>query len=273
MLHTIATSSLSRSFEIRGIYFSLFPTRICKRVGPSDFQFQVFPYFKSSINSPHEQITPDDSPERLRSFFDPSLPTAIYSHGFFEGERSASIRSFKKDRLVFVGAIRLDSLHLMGFSLGAHVSGVAANRLTSGRVPRITGLDPAYPGFIDMHPRDRLDKSDAEFVDVIHTTGGLYGYPTSLGHVDFYPNGGRPLQPGCFIIISAAACDHWRAWRFFEESIRGGEFIATACKDWTDFVLGRCNGNVKTLMGINVDKRARGDFYLRTNWAAPFSVF
>jgi pimeloyl-ACP methyl ester carboxylesterase len=43
------------------------------------------------------------------------------------------------DRLVSVGAIRIDTLHLVGFSLGAHVVAIAANRLTSGRVPRITG--------------------------------------------------------------------------------------------------------------------------------------
>jgi len=34
-------------------------------------------------------------------------------------------------------------------------------------------------------------------VDVIHTDGGLLGNPAAMGHADFYPNGGRPLQPGC----------------------------------------------------------------------------
>lgn len=46
-----------------------------------------------------------------------------------------------------------------------------------------------------------LSKSDADFVDVIHTNGrktinmglGLY---EPMGHVDFYPNGGK-TQPGC----------------------------------------------------------------------------
>lgn len=43
----------------------------------------------------------------------------------------------------------------------------------------------------------RLEKSDAQFVDIIHTSGGIYGYRMSHGHADFYPNGGRPPQPGC----------------------------------------------------------------------------
>lgn len=45
----------------------------------------------------------------------------------------------------------------------------------------------------------RLDSSDAEFVDVIHTDAGIFGYPTSIGHVDFYPNNGISPQPGCLI--------------------------------------------------------------------------
>ena len=64
-----------------------------------------------------------------------------------------------------------------------------------------TGLDPAKPGFEGQHVAVRLDKTDAKFVDVIHTHtapflfGGM-GYRGHLGHVDFYPNGGE-YQPGC----------------------------------------------------------------------------
>lgn len=43
----------------------------------------------------------------------------------------------------------------------------------------------------------RLSHTDAKFVDVIHTDGGVFGYPWALGHADFFPNGGTPLQPGC----------------------------------------------------------------------------
>lgn len=62
----------------------------------------------------------------------------------------------------------------------------------SGRIGRITGLDPALPGFQDTtNPNQKLDPSDAQFVDVIHTCSGLLGHNRNLGHADFYPNGGR----------------------------------------------------------------------------------
>lgn len=65
-----------------------------------------------------------------------------------------------------------------------------------------SALDPAYPGFEGPNARRRLNKTDARFVDVIHTNArfGLnnaVGLETPLGHADFYPNGGS-YQPGCF---------------------------------------------------------------------------
>lgn len=63
----------------------------------------------------------------------------------------------------------------------------------------IIGLDPAGPGFEYVALRsDRLDISDAQFVDVIHTAIGAAGYSEAIGHADFYPNEGKPPQPGCF---------------------------------------------------------------------------
>lgn len=42
-----------------------------------------------------------------------------------------------------------------------------------------------------------LSSTSAEFVDIIHTDGDVLGNIESMGHVDFYPNGGSALQPGC----------------------------------------------------------------------------
>lgn len=67
------------------------------------------------------------------------------------------------------------------------------------QVGRITGLDAAYPLYMDTDMSGHLAASDANFVDVIHTDGGRLGFPIPLGHADFYPNGGRGRQPGCDI--------------------------------------------------------------------------
>ena len=62
-------------------------------------------------------------------------------------------------------------------------------------------MDPAGPDFLNYNKAVLLDKSDAQFVDVIHTNGkpliqGGAGLSTPTAHVDFYVNGGR-TQPGC----------------------------------------------------------------------------
>ena len=70
----------------------------------------------------------------------------------------------------------LENIHLVGHSLGAHVVGFIAKTVQSmglGKIKQITGLDPAYP-FFELHgPEDRIDKSDAEFVQIIHTNSGF----------------------------------------------------------------------------------------------------
>lgn len=62
-------------------------------------------------------------------------------------------------------------------------------------------MDPAEPHFAKAKPPVRLDRSAAKYVDIVHTDasafirGGL-GMIESIGHVDYYPNGGTD-QPGC----------------------------------------------------------------------------
>ena len=65
----------------------------------------------------------------------------------------------------------------------------------------ISGLDPAGPYYENTPLEVRLDSTDAQFVDVIHTDAeklvnmGM-GINQVSGHVDFWPNDGI-AQPGC----------------------------------------------------------------------------
>ncbi|KAF5285939.1 hypothetical protein FQR65_LT13032 [Abscondita terminalis] len=183
-------------------------------------------------------------------------------------------------------------IHLIGFSLGAHVAGFAGSDFKN--VTRITGLDPAGPLFEAQDPRARLDQSDADFVDVIHSNGenlilGGLGSWQPLGHVDFYPNGGR-MQKGCSNIFLGAVsdiiwsstiegrslCNHRRAYKFFIDSVSPRcHFPAFPCNSYDDFLEGRCFpcndarncGN----MGYYADRwNGRGQLYLITRDEEPF---
>lgn len=101
-----------------------------------------------------------------------------------------------------LGLKNLDNMHMIGHSLGSHLSGYAGYTLQKQfnlLLGRITALDPAEPLFTDTDILVRLDRNDAKFVDVVHTdtlplTRGGLGMPTAIGHVDFYPNGGNMVN-------------------------------------------------------------------------------
>ncbi|XP_069720829.1 lipase member H isoform X2 [Phaenicophaeus curvirostris] len=125
--------------------------------------------------------------------------TLIYSHAAGNCKRVAEVLKKLIDEMLVDGA-SLDSLHMIGVSLGAHISGFvgqmfdgALGRITgkpfllsalflwgqllhvscTGGMPRarlcVAGLDPAGPLYRGKPPSERLDPTDAQFVDVIHS--------------------------------------------------------------------------------------------------------
>jgi len=159
----------------------------------------------------------------------------------------------------------LNNFHVIGFSLGAHVAG-KAGATVKGLLPRITGLDPAYPFFSWYDTHQRLDRTDAKFVDVIHTNSGFLvegavSFPMPIGHADFYPNGGHS-QPGCIFIKTKAilellrACSHVRALEYFIESINSPiGFKSVLCDRWEKFRANACYYNPTALMGDPISER------------------
>ncbi|CAL8125675.1 unnamed protein product [Orchesella dallaii] len=136
-------------------------------------------------------------------------------------------------------------VHIIGHSLGSHVSGVSGyeiHKQTESKVGRISGLDPAGPLFDDTGslPSDTsraLDKSDADFVDIIHTNigdvvttlGGALGSTVVAGSVDFY----------------LVACSHQASVRYFVESINN-PVLACPCEYWKKYHDGNCNCTAQT---------------------------
>nr|XP_020760313.1 lipase member I isoform X2 [Odocoileus virginianus texanus] len=164
------------------------------------------------------------------------------------------IRAVKNTRKVAVSLSRyiqnllkhgasLDNFHFIGVSLGAHISGFVG-KIFHGRVGRITGLDPAGPQFSGKPANGRLDYTDANFVDVIHTDTNGLGIKQPLGHIDFYPNGGKK-QPGCpksiFSGLEFIKCDHQRAVYLFMATLETScNFISFSCRSYKDYKAGLC---------------------------------
>ncbi|XP_039996060.1 inactive pancreatic lipase-related protein 1-like isoform X1 [Xiphias gladius] len=195
---------------------------------------------------------------------------------------------------------KADKFHIIGHGLGAHTAGDTGSRIPG--LARITGLDPAEPYFQDTNVSVRLDTSDAVFVDVIHTDGlpfnpklGL-GMSQSVGHIDFYPNGGE-LMPGCSAnkgsptnldafwegTMKFDACNHVRAYQYYSDSmVKPQGFVGFPCSDKDSFAAGKCFpcANDKCpLMGHNADKFTVTDgisktkYFLNTGSSKPFGRY
>ncbi|KAK5877462.1 hypothetical protein CesoFtcFv8_024964 [Champsocephalus esox] len=195
---------------------------------------------------------------------------------------------------------KADKFHIIGHSLGAHAAGAAGSRIPG--LARITGLDPVEPYFQDTDESVCLDTSDATFVDVIHTDGlpfnsklGL-GMSQSIGHIDFYPNGGE-LMPGCTAnkgwnkdldaiwqgTKKFDDCNHVRSYEYYIESIvKSQGFVAFPCSDKDSFDDGKCfpcAENKCPLMGSHADRFTLTDgvlkskYFLKTGSSKPFGRY
>ncbi|XP_006038368.1 inactive pancreatic lipase-related protein 1 [Alligator sinensis] len=150
-------------------------------------------------------------------------------------------------------------VHIIGHSLGAHAAGEAGRRRPG--IARITGLDPAEPYFQGTPIEVRLDKSDATFVDIIHTDSAPmipylgFGMGQAIGHMDFYPNGGENM-PGCeknpvsqIVDIDGiwegtrdfVACNHLRSYKYYSDSILFPDgFLGYPCASYDIFETESC---------------------------------
>ena len=241
--------------------------------------------------------------------------------GYFKYEKAAKnirqvfpqlatlIRNKIEENFLFVNSeSRTLNVHCIGHSLGAHTCGLFAKQMRSQyrvTIERITGLDPAGPCFENSDQSNRLDKSDAVYVDVIHTSN-LFGILRSIGHTDFYPNAGTK-QPDCWpfglsrseaeepkitgsqilcnkeiqydIVNTTEArigsiCSHSRAYEYFIESINTDcSFRALRCSSWSNYQKGLCDHCDQNRMGIkSVQMDEPIFYYLKVNSDKPFCV-
>ncbi|KAF5287419.1 hypothetical protein FQR65_LT12244 [Abscondita terminalis] len=116
--------------------------------------------------------------------------------GRFLGETIYTLHSMK--------LIQVEATQLVGFSLGAHIAGIAAQTFTAKsngtKIKIIVGLEAASPGYEIANEDGRLDATDAEFVQGFHTSE--FGLRKPYATVDVYFNykkihGCGVKQPSC----------------------------------------------------------------------------
>ncbi|KAL5241245.1 hypothetical protein ACI65C_008655 [Semiaphis heraclei] len=177
-----------------------------------------------------------------------------------------------------------EKIHMIGFSLGAHVAGFAgkALKLIDIRVGRITGLDPASPLFRQMLSASlpSLSSEDAAFVDIVHTDGARiwsegFGLFNPIGDVDYFPNGGLD-QPGCEQVRGSVILSRFESLKAVSDP-NACQFTAFSCPaGWSMFQRGECfptnctDSNCVTMGFAASQSKLRGPLYLTTRDSSPF---
>ncbi len=185
-----------------------------------------------------------------------AIKTLLYP---FIVDNVATVAEYVGDFIIFLKNNSVissyDQVHIIGFSIGGHVSGIAGwtvqNQTSDGsKVGPITGLDPAGPKFFLKTKERKLTQNDAKFVDVIRTSH--LGYFLSLGHIDFFPNGGK-IQPGCVETdegiteavaslgsVLSGSCSHARAHEYYLQSVKDNDLYGCECNNIFKYELTGC---------------------------------
>ncbi|CAB3260702.1 unnamed protein product [Arctia plantaginis] len=165
-----------------------------------------------------------------------------------------------------VTGANLNTFHLVGFSLGAHLVGNAGRELR-GRVARVTALDPAGP--LWNLNRNRVSSDDGVYVEAIHTDGGYtvggLGIGRNVANADFYPNGGISM-PGCLTNI----CNHNNAWRYFASTVTRNHLVANLCLTSLQVSTDSCRGRQFPMGNADLRKSGSGMFRVNTGRNYPF---
>ncbi|KAJ8984765.1 hypothetical protein NQ317_012128 [Molorchus minor] len=245
--------------------------------------FNVFPLPRAVINTrfilytrlnPSEgQFIRANNQTIERSNLDIKKGIKFIIHGFIDTPLSNWVGDMR-DELLKAYDVNVIVVDWAGGSLPLYTQATANTRLV--------GLEIAYliNYFVGMPPHVRLDPTDADLVDVIHTDGkGIfflgYGMSQPCGHLDFYPNDGKE-QPGCDITQTPlvpltliregleeasrvlVACNHVRAIKLFTDSINSKcPYIAHQCSNYNQFKEGKCftckQGTNCAIMGYHAD--------------------
>uniref|UniRef100_A0A1A9WQ29 Lipase domain-containing protein n=1 Tax=Glossina brevipalpis TaxID=37001 RepID=A0A1A9WQ29_9MUSC len=163
-------------------------------------------------------------------------------------------------------------VHVVGFCLGGQIAGFLGQRIYDNfnmKIGRITALDPFGLLYFSSTPdNERLSPDDAEYVEVIHTNAGEFGFKSPCGHADYYPNGGT-TQPGC----NQMHCSHKRAYELVPNMwlpITEHEFIVSKCGSHVNIQPEYCRWLNIRMGDLQQQPLPMGVFYVETIAKEPF---
>lgn len=201
-------------------------------------------------------------------------PTFVYPNARMRVEKVAeevgSFVNFLHDH----AELRYENVTLIGFSLGAHVAGLAGKKYINGEIGKVVGLDPAGPSFDVNDPDERLSPESAAYTECIHT-GYVFGIRDPICHADFYINSGAN-QPGCktFLGTDFVVCSHARVIEIYIEALhKPNGFYGFACENLDDAINMNCTGDPGAFINneANAMNKLIGIFHVTTNGKPPYS--
>lgn len=176
--------------------------------------------------------------------------------------------------------LSIKDTQIAGHSLGAQIAGFVG-KSTNGKLNTIYGMDPAGPLFMFpfINPTAfRLDPTDAQWVQNIHTSAFVFGVGFNCGHQDFWPNFGFFLQPGCIWPFTGdylsppnnpVKCSHYKAIELFQTSLSNDKICSgVSCLSALNYLLHLC-GSGRDVMGP-ANKKVPGEFYSLTTRSKPY---
>ncbi|KAJ1528982.1 hypothetical protein ONE63_007349 [Megalurothrips usitatus] len=172
-----------------------------------------------------------------------------------------------------IGA-RSSCIHLVGHSLGAHISAFTC-RKAKEPCGWLTGLDPAGPMFFCANANCRFNASDCVFNEAIHTSK-TFGTFQAVAQCDLLVNRGvQPFtlspQPGCVNDVSGL-CAHFYAITLYVYAIQNSKaLVAKKCVTFPSLP-NTCStvecipdlSRDETYIGPLVDKTCKGVYNVNT---------
>ncbi|XP_043503300.1 pancreatic triacylglycerol lipase-like [Polistes fuscatus] len=163
-----------------------------------------------------------------------------------------------------IGGLDFDETLLVGHGLGAHLISLSA-KYSDGKIGQVLGLDPVGRGYSDADENTRIDKSHAEYVQIIHTNSGKLGLDGNFGTADFIVNGGKS-QPGCGYLDIFGTCAHAQSYEYYAESILNADgFKGTRCNESTLCL-------TANMGGPTLDTSAVGVYEVTTASTPPYAL-